>query len=37
MDERIKAGIEDYTNCIFINQPLVYFDSGHGDGQNYVR
>jgi hypothetical protein len=25
----------DYTNCIFINQPLIYYDLGHGDGQNY--
>jgi glycosyltransferase involved in cell wall biosynthesis len=25
----------DYTNCIFIDKPLIYYDMGHGDGQNY--
>jgi hypothetical protein len=21
----------DYTNCIFIDKPLIYYDMGHGD------
>ena len=24
-----------YTNCVYINQPCVYYDSGHGDGNLY--
>ena len=24
-----------YTNCYFINKPCMYYDEGHGDGQNY--
>ena len=25
----------EHTNCIYIHIPCVYYDSGHGDGQNY--
>jgi len=25
-----------YTNCIYISKPCVYYDMGHGDGQNFV-
>lgn len=26
-----------HTNCVFLNEPLVYYDAGHGDGQNYSK
>ena len=26
-----------HTNCVYINEPLVYYDAGHGDGQNYSK
>lgn len=25
----------EHTNCVYIPKPCVYYDSGHGDGQNY--
>ena len=25
----------EYTNCIYVNVPCIYYDAGHGDGQNY--
>lgn len=25
----------EHTNCVFVNTPLVYYDSEHGDGRNY--
>jgi teichuronic acid biosynthesis glycosyltransferase TuaG len=25
----------EHTNCVYIAKPCVYYDSGHGDGQNY--
>lgn len=24
-----------YTNCVYIDQPCVYYDNGHGGGKNY--
>jgi len=24
-----------HTNCVYIDEPLVYYDGGHGGGQNY--
>ena len=42
--KNLKNGEEDYnlwlrclekTNGIHIDKPLMYYDSGHGDGQNY--
>ena len=24
-----------HTECIYLNEPLLYWDAGHGDGQNY--
>lgn len=24
-----------YTNCLYIKTPCLYYDNGHGDGQNY--
>jgi len=27
--------ILEHTNCVYIPIPCVYYDSGHGDGQNY--
>ena len=26
-----------HTNCVYLNEPLVYYDAGHGDGQNYSK
>jgi glycosyltransferase involved in cell wall biosynthesis len=23
------------TNCVYVDEPCIYYDSGHGDGQNY--
>lgn len=25
----------EHTDCIYIDEPLLYWDSGHGEGQNY--
>lgn len=25
----------EHTNCVYIAKPCIYYDSGHGDGQNY--
>lgn len=25
----------NYTKCIYINKPLLFYDNGHGDGRNY--
>jgi len=25
----------EHTDCIYIEEPLLYWDSGHGEGQNY--
>lgn len=25
----------EYTNCLFLKDPLIYYDAGHGDGKNY--
>ena len=27
--------IIEYTKLVYLDEPLIYFDSGHGDGQNY--
>ena len=24
-----------HTDCIYLDEPLIYWDSGHGSGQNY--
>lgn len=29
--------IMQFTNCKFINKPLVYYDNNHGDGRNYTK
>ena len=29
-----KKAIE-HSNLVYVNEPLVYYDSGHGNGQNY--
>ena len=40
----IRGGQEDYdcwlraleyTNCVYVNDICFYYDSNHGDGQNY--
>jgi glycosyltransferase involved in cell wall biosynthesis len=42
--KNIKNGREDYDcwlralkycNCVYVKEPCFYYDSGHGDGQNY--
>lgn len=42
--KNIKNGKEDYdcwlralkhSNCVYVKEPCFYYDSGHGDGQNY--
>ena len=42
--KNLKNGEEDYdlwlrclekTNCLYIKTPCMYYDVGHGDGQNY--
>ena len=25
----------EHTDCIYIDEPLLYWDSRHGEGQNY--
>lgn len=25
----------EHTDCVYINEPLLYYDAGHGSGQNY--
>ena len=25
----------EHTNCVYVKDPCVYYDGGHGDGQNY--
>jgi teichuronic acid biosynthesis glycosyltransferase TuaG len=25
----------EHTECVYVNEPLVYYDSNHGDGKNY--
>ena len=25
----------NYSNCVFLREPLTYIDLGHGDGKNY--
>ena len=27
----------EYTNCVLVNKPLVYYDKGHAEKQNYSR
>jgi glycosyltransferase involved in cell wall biosynthesis len=27
--------IIEHTDCIYLDEPLVFYDSGHGEGQNY--
>lgn len=27
----------EYTNCIYIPKPCIYYDMGHGDGKNYTH
>ncbi|MDA9655641.1 glycosyltransferase [Candidatus Actinomarina] len=29
--------LSQFTDSIYIDQPLVYYDSGHGDGRNYEK
>ncbi len=29
--------IMQFTNCKFINNPLIYYDNNHGDGRNYIK
>ena len=29
--------VMQFTNCKFINKPLVYYDNNHGDGRNYTK
>ena len=30
-------GLQQLTDSIFVNEPLVYYDSLHGDGRNYIK
>jgi len=25
----------EHTNCVYIDEPLLYYDGGHGGGQQY--
>ena len=25
----------EYTNCVYVNIPLFYYDTNHGNGRNY--
>jgi glycosyltransferase involved in cell wall biosynthesis len=29
--------VMEYTDCIYIPRPCIYYDMGHGDGQNYTN
>lgn len=30
-------GLLQFTDCYFINKPLVYYDNSHGSGRNYYK
>jgi glycosyltransferase involved in cell wall biosynthesis len=30
-------GLQELTDSVFIKEPLVYYDSSHGDGRNYEK
>ncbi|MDA7572552.1 glycosyltransferase [bacterium] len=30
-------GVLQFTNCSFIDEPLIYYDNAHGDGRNYLK
>jgi len=30
-------GLQQHTDSLYINKPLFYYDSHHGDGQNYIK
>ena len=34
-DHDLWLRVLDHTNCIYVEEPCIYYDSNHGDGQNY--
>jgi glycosyltransferase involved in cell wall biosynthesis len=34
-DHQLWLRVLDHTSCAYVNEPCIYYDAKHGDGQNY--